>query len=169
MGSYNDGKTEVVEWIKSHFQVNQTCLDVGACNGKWSKLLGDYLIMDGIEVYEPYVTMYGTRKYYRQLYISDIRNFHYEYYDLIIFGDVLEHLSVEEAQKVLEYAYSRCDNFIIAVPYCMPQADRDGNPYEVHQQADLTPENMFERYKNISLLWRNDRYGYYIKEANNDR
>ena len=48
MGSYSYGKEEVVNYIKSVFPKGSTCLDVGACDGKYFDLLGDYLKMDGV-------------------------------------------------------------------------------------------------------------------------
>ena len=53
MASCNIGKTEAVAYVKSHFEKGATCLDVGACDGKWSNLLGDYLLMDCVEIYAP--------------------------------------------------------------------------------------------------------------------
>ena len=165
MGSFNDGKGEVVQWIRENFRRGETCLDVGACNGKWSKLLDSHLNIDAVEAWERNIEKYNLYWKYRRVFNADIREFEYAHYDLIIFGDVLEHMSVEDAQKVIEYAYPRCRDMIIAVPYCYPQDDRDGNPYEVHVQDDLTPENFMERYKGLRVLWKNDRYGYYVKET----
>ena len=165
MASLNVGKSESVSWISKNFSKGSTCLDVGACDGKWADLLNDYLIMDGIEIYAPNIGKHKLTGKYRKVHLGDIREFTYKHYDLIIFGDVLEHMSVEDAQKVIEYAYPRCRDMIIAVPYCYPQDDRDGNPFEVHVQDDLTPENFMERYKGFKVLWQNDRYGYYVKET----
>ena len=50
MGSFSKGKDEAVKWIRENFEQGATCLDVGACNGKWYDLLGDHLIMDAVEV-----------------------------------------------------------------------------------------------------------------------
>ena len=105
MGSYDYGKTEIVEWVKESFPKGSTCLDVGACDGKWARLLGDYLTMDAVEIFPPN----GARlNGYRRVFIQDIADYTYEHYDLIIFGDVIEHMTIEKAQRVLEYAYPRC-------------------------------------------------------------
>ncbi len=61
--------------------------------------------MDAVEAYGPNLRLLnGYRKFFR----ADIRGFRYDRYDLIIFGDVLEHLSVEDAQTVPDYAWPRC-------------------------------------------------------------
>ena len=164
MASLDIGKPESVKWIHDHFQKGATCLDVGACDGKWGKLLNDYLVMDCAEIYAPNITKHGLANIYRNVYHADIREFEYgNKYDLIIFGDVLEHMSVEDAQKVIAYAEPRCRDFLIAVPYQWKNRSHYGNPWEVHIQDDLTPENVLERYKNIQPLFIYERYGYYIK------
>lgn len=164
MASLDIGKAESVKWIKEHFEKGATCLDVGACDGKWCKLLGDYLRMDAVEIYEPNIRKHGLLNIYRNVYLEDIRKFEYgNKYDLIIFGDVLEHMSIEDAQKVIEYARPRCKNFLIAVPYEWENRSRYGNPWEVHIQDDLTPKNVLERFKGIQPLFIFDRYGYYTK------
>ena len=53
MASINEGKADIVAWVKNTFPKGSTCLDVGPCDGKWHDLLGDYLVMDAVEVYEP--------------------------------------------------------------------------------------------------------------------
>ena len=163
MASLNVGKSESVKWIKEHFKKNATCLDVGPCDGKWSDLLRDYLIMDGVEIYAPNIDKHNLSAKYRNIFRADVRGFQYEYYDLIIFGDVLEHMSIEDAQKVIEYAAPRCENFLIAVPYKWVNRSHYGNPWEIHIQDDLTPENVLERYPGIKPLFVYERYGYYVK------
>jgi len=167
MASLNVGKAECVEWISKNFSKGTTCLDVGACDGKWAKMIGDYLTMDGIEIYQPNIIKHKLSRLYHNIYLGDIQEFKYgNKYDLIIFGDVLEHMSVEAAQKVLEYAYPRCKNFLVAVPYQWVNRSHYGNPWEVHIQDDLTPENVLERYPCLKPLFIYERYGYYIKNEN---
>lgn len=165
MGSYNEGKDEVVKWVKERFKKGATCLDVGACDGKWYDLLGDYLAMDAVEIFLPNIDKHELRKKYRMVYGVDIEHLPYKWYDLIIFGDVIEHMSVEKAQKVLRYAYPRCEDMVVAVPFLYTQGEIYGNPWEVHIQNDLTVENFSERYKGFEMLVRPVwEYAYYVKE-----
>lgn len=163
MASLDIGKRESVEWIAKNFSKGSICLDVGACDGKWGKLLNDYLIMDAIEIYKDNIGKHKLNDIYRKVFLGDIREFTFNHYDLIIFGDVLEHMSVEDAQKVLEYAWPRCRDLIVAVPYQWVNRSHYGNPWEVHIQDDLTPENVLERYPRLKPLFVYERYGYYVK------
>lgn len=165
MGSYNEGKSEVVAWVKERFKKGATCLDVGACDGKWWYLLGDYLKMDAVEIFQQNIVMHGLKRKYNKVFYGDICGMEYEHYDLIIFGDVIEHMSIEKAQKVLEYAYPRCEDMVVAVPFLYTQGEIYGNPWEVHIQNDLTVENFSERYKGFEILTRPVwEYAYYVKE-----
>lgn len=164
MASYECGKEETKIWIKHNFEHGSTALDVGACDGKWGKMLGSYLEMDGCEAFLPNITNHHLANIYRKVFGCDITDLEYEWYDLIIFGDVIEHMSVEKAQKVIEYAKPRCKDMVIAVPYLYSQGAIYGNPYEVHIQNDLTPKIFDERYKGFEPIWQNNEYAYYHRK-----
>lgn len=162
MSSYDYGKTEIVEYIHKHFKPGSTCLDVGACDGKWFYLVGDYLKMDAVEIFEPNVTANNLQDIYKGVYVCDIADYKYKWYDLIIFGDVIEHMEVDKAQKVLEYAKQHCKDLIIGVPFLYKQGALYGNEYERHIQSDLTAELFEERYGKYDVLYQVDGvYCYY--------
>lgn len=163
MSSKQLGKKEVSQWIRSNIPKDGLCLDVGACDGVWSGLLRDHLQMVAVEVFEPNVIKYDLESKYDVVMIADIRDLEYEHYDLIIFGDVIEHMSVEDAQNVLKYAYDRADQIVIAVPFRYPQGAIYGNEYERHIQDDLTHELFLSRYQGFKPLIVYGDYGYYIK------
>ena len=97
--SYPYGKTEVATWIRQSFP-DAVILDVGAGEGTWHELLPEY-VMDAVEIWEPVA---AALEGYRNVIVKDIISYRYRRdYDLIIFGDVLEHMSVSDAQKVIEY------------------------------------------------------------------
>lgn len=163
MPSYDVGKNEIVNWIRRNFVSDIRILDVGACDGKWQKLLPEYT-MDAVEVWEPYCG--ELKSIYKEVFNVDIIDFQYRFYDLIIFGDVIEHMTVEEAKKVLDYAYCRCDDMVVAVPFLYPQGEWQGNPYQAHKQPELTAELFDERYKGFEVLYdTGDNYCYYHKRA----
>lgn len=161
--SYKWGKKEIKEYICNNYKGEVEILDVGAGMGTYYELLKDnYKKIDGVEVFRPNVERYRLERKYRKVYCIDIRNFKYVYYDLVIFGDILEHLEVKEAQEVLKYALEHSRSVIVAVPYCYVQGEVEGNVYEIHKQDDLTKENVKERYPELELLIGDERYGYYV-------
>lgn len=165
MASYNEGKKDVVIWICDHVPEGGTILDVGACDGRWADfihLIDQDLAVDGVEIFAQNVWAWRLWERYRSITIGDIEDLHYEHYDIVIFGDVLEHMSVEKAQRVLAYAAEHCDDYVIGIPFEYPQEAIYGNQYEAHIQDDLTPEIFDERYPGHELLVRaREDYAYY--------
>lgn len=163
MSSYLKGKAQVKDYILNTIPKDGTCLDVGACDGVWFDLLHSHLRMDACEVFGPNIIKWRLREKYLGVFNVNIKNLHYEHYNLIIFGDVIEHMTVEDAQKVLAYAYDRADEIIVAVPYCFKQDAIYGNEYERHIQDDLTDLIFRDRYPGFEPLVLFDNYGYYKK------
>ena len=168
--SFKYFKENIRDYLEKNFDRDSKVLDVGCGEGTYYELLHDYFKnIDGVEIFRPNIDNYELESKYNNVYNVDIRDFKYEYYDIIIFGDIIEHLKIEEAQKVLKYALERCKEVIVAVPYCYKQGIEYDNVYEIHKQDDLTPVNVLERYPELELLYGNNEYGYYIrrKEENN--
>lgn len=163
MPSLDIGKDKVCEWIRENFEPAAEIFDVGACDGKWKSLLPEYKNMDAIDAWEP--NCIQCQPLYRNIYHKDIAEFDYSKYDLIIFGDVIEHMDVPTAQKVLAYASERCKDMIVAVPFEYPQGAIYGNPWEIHKQPDLTPAIVAERYPDLEVLHDTGaRYCFYHKK-----
>ena len=162
--SYDYGKAEVCAWIRAHFLPGSSVLDVGAGAGKWRQLLPEYENMDAVEIFTP--TAMALRALpYRHVFNDDIRFFDYWTYDLIIFGDVIEHLTAEDARTVLDYAAERCLDMVVAVPWLYAQGPVGGNVHETHLQPDLTPEIFAERYPMLEVLHDPGHgYCYYHKK-----
>lgn len=161
MGSYNAGKKEICDWIRSQFPKDVEILDVGACDGKWRSLLPEYPNMDAVEIYPPNVM--AIRGIYRNVFEGDVADLEYDHYDLTIFGDVIEHMTVEKAQAVLEYAIHHSDTVLVGVPFLYKQGELYGNKWERHIQDDLTAEIFAERYPGFRTLLRAaGDYRYYI-------
>ena len=161
MSYYYFGKDIVCAWIRENFSAGTEILDVGACDGIWRQLLPEYT-MDAVEIHGPNADrLHGYRKVFRR----DVDGLDYVHYDLIIFGDVIEHMDVEKAQRVLAYARPRCRDMVVAVPFLYPQDAFGGNPWEKHLQPDLTAEIFAARYPGFSVLCDTGlNYCYYHKE-----
>ena len=163
--SYEYFKEDIRDYLEKNYKKSARILDVGAGEGTYYNLLHDYFNnIEGVEVFKPNIDNYKLENKYKKVYNIDIKDFIYPHrYDIVIFGDIIEHLEVEEAQKVLEYAKDMCTEMIVAVPYQYEQGIEEDNIYEIHKQPDLTPINMLERYPMLELLYGNNVYGYYIK------
>lgn len=100
--SYPEFKNEVITHIKNTLTKGSRILDVGPGAGIYADLLNDngYHI-DCIEIWEPYVSQFNLNEKYENVYIGDITNFDISNYDYIIMGDVLEHLTVENATNLM--------------------------------------------------------------------
>ena len=160
--SYNYGKDEVKDFLITMLAPDAKILDVGAGGGTYYKLLGPQYNWTAVEVWKESAEY--IKQFYNIVYQIDIRDFQYqEDYDLIIFGDVLEHLSVEDAKKVLQNATEHAKSILVAVPYCLPQDALNGNEAERHLQPDLTHDLFNQRYPGFDCIWRNQYYGYYWK------
>lgn len=158
-GSYIDGKAEVCSWIREHYP-DAVILDVGPGSGTWRDLLPEYK-MDAVEIYTPYA---DRLQGYRKVFATDIVGMRYKWYNLIIFGDVIEHIEPDRARKALQYASKRCQDVIIAVPWQYKQGEVDGNVWQAHIQDDLTPEIFDQRYPGYEVLCdTGNGYCYYHK------
>lgn len=168
--SYAVYKKEITDYLKTIFTKNARILDVGAGEGTYLPFLEDYFTnIEAVEVFKPNIDNFDLENRYSKVYNANIIDFEYDFYDVIIFGDVIEHLDVKSAQNVLKYALNRCTEMIVAVPYLSPQSIEEDNIYEIHKQPDLTNQVMKQRYPYLKNVFKNDKYGYYIKEENYEK
>lgn len=167
-------KSDIRVYFEKNVDISKRILDVGVGVGTYSKLLRDMgYRMDGMEVWLPYVVEYKLTEMYDNVIIGNVMNYDISNYDVIIMGDILEHLSVEDGLSLMKRIEDNGQMCIVAVPYKLEQGVCEGNEYEVHKQSDLTEEVMLSRYNNLRLLFgsRCYQYGYYINRSgyyNND-
>ncbi|OPY25049.1 MAG: hypothetical protein A4E26_00027 [Methanobacterium sp. PtaU1.Bin097] len=151
------GKPEAVSWITSHIPRNGEILDVGFGCAIYARLLRKqgYEYIDGVDVYESGIKELKLDKYYNNVFISDILDFDFDYYDLIILGDVLEHLTLEDAQELLKGWIHRhkTSHLIVSVPFQLKQHGTYENPHEEHLQPEITPDYMKHHYPYLKLLY----------------
>jgi tetratricopeptide (TPR) repeat protein len=123
----------------------RTQLDVGKGNVQpetWQRRI------DGLEYFEPYIQSHH-RSLYDQIIIGDIRDLAatIDRYDLIIAGDVIEHLEKDEAKLVVEQLYEKADKaLLINIPLGegWDHPEQHGNPGELHR-SKWCPED-FQAY-----------------------
>lgn len=171
-GSYTLFDKDIRAYVEREFpEKNKTViLDVGAGYGKYRELLFDFPHMDAVEVWEPYIEEFSLADKYGRIYLNDVRELPEELfngYSLVILGDVLEHMTTEEAQSLIDRCVST--NVLIAVPYHYHQHPVLGNPFEEHKQDDLSHEVFCERYPGFTTILRNEYYGIYYRRRDTDR
>jgi hypothetical protein len=147
-------------------------LDVGAGMGTYAKGLPE-LKMDALEIHDPYINEFDLPSLYNNVYNGDILNFDYSGYDYIIMGDVLEHITKENAIPLINDISNKKIKLIVGVPHKMPQSskftlnEKEWDVHsEIHHQADLTPRVMKSRYPSLEMFVTNNfdswGYAYYI-------
>ena len=162
--SYPEGKSEIVQLLCNLSSRNHL-LDVGCGDGIWSDLLKSHFsILDGVEICAYNVERFNLISKYNTLYVQDVRTFTPEkHYDVILLMDVIEHLSVEDAQKVINVLLQYSLLLVAAVPFHYAQGALYGNEAEIHLQDDLTNEIFLERYPLFApFKLYGEKYGYYI-------
>lgn len=171
--SYPDFKEEIKTYLLHKYKDRSIkILDVGAGNGNYSRLLRPYFKnIDAVEAYEPNIIDNKLERLYGEVYNYDAVGdefIPYELYDVIILGDVLEHIDIIKAQELITFLCNGNKEIIVAVPWLYEQGAMYGNEYEVHKQPDLTLEVMKQRYPGLDILFKNDRYAVYINSLINE-
>jgi hypothetical protein len=169
--SFPFGKKETIDFIESVCPDKKArILDVGPGRGIYSSMLKErgYTLMDAVEIYLPYIEKFELKKIYNEVFHCDIGNFEYLYYDIVIMGDIIEHLHIAKAQGVIKYAQAHSNLIVIAVPYQLEQIGTQLDGSGDHRQPDLTREIFIGRYPAFELLIDNDQLGvFYCRQNRN--
>ncbi|MDD9877458.1 MAG: class I SAM-dependent methyltransferase [Magnetovibrio sp.] len=120
-------------------------VDVGPGLGVYARLFRDLTgtaTWVGVEAWAPYVEAYGLREWYDDIVVADVRYLDFAKLgtaDVILFGDVLEHMSAAEAADVLARAGAQARLMVMSIPLGpWPQDEIDGNPFEAHVEDNLS-------------------------------
>ena len=143
----------------------KTIIDVGAGSGTYVKLLRPYIQSHyvAVEIFKDYITEYKLKELYDEVWVEDIRNYNSLTADLIIFGDVLEHMTKEEAISVWNTARRGCKYGIISVPIIhYPQGEWFGNIHETHIVDDWNNIKVWEAFEDITECIVGKETGTYL-------
>ena len=133
-------------------------LDIGVGSGTYAMMFPNSNIT-GVEIWEPYVKEYGLNNLYDTLIVEDARTVDYSSlgrFDVAIAGDVLEHMSAEDAISLLNKLKEISDTVVLSIPLGHhPQGECEGNPYEAHIVDNWTDDKVRQafgepRWSNIS-------------------
>ena len=133
----------------------QSVVDFGAGKGKHGRILRDLfpdIRIEAVEVFEP--NTIGSEGIYDTTHLQNIVDFcetNKRFYDLAIFGDVLEHLPKEQIYYTMYFANRYFKHVVINVPLRnTDQGVVDGNVYERHlsyiTESDFDIYNVIEKH-----------------------
>ena len=133
--SVAEGKSWLVPRIKA--ELPGTVLDIGAGEGTYGRLLSDARegsTLIALETHKPYVAKFGLEDLYDKVIVGDVRTRRLPKADVVILGDVLEHLEAKDAEKVWEKARKAArKTVLVSVPLGPhPQGAVDGVESERH-------------------------------------
>jgi len=166
-GSAEEGRALMMDWIRA--QDPRSVLDVGAGSGTYGKLcraqLDDcYLI--GLEVWRPYLRRFDLSAVYDLVLHRDVRNMALDEWprvDIVILGDVLEHMSEVDAVRVWNLARASAHKAVyLSIPIIhYPQGHEEGNPFEEHIVPDWNHDRVLATFSGITWHWQGTIVGRY--------
>lgn len=131
-----EGKDWTVDRIRAHQPA--TILDIGVGAGVYEQLLRPVLPSTrfiGVEVFEPYLKRFDLRRRYDEVLLADVMDLDpLPVADVVILGDVLEHLAHPQALILWARARQAARTAVfLSLPIVeYPQGEVDGNPNEAH-------------------------------------
>lgn len=124
-------------------------LDVGVGSGTYSNLYRSLIpgMWTGVEIWEPYIEKYNLKDKYDILIRNDIRQMSFEKYDIAFLGDVVEHMTKDEAISTIFNLLEHVTFIFISIPIIpYPQGEYDSNPYEAHVKDDWSHEEVLDTF-----------------------
>lgn len=129
-----------VTLIRTQLAGMKTILDVGSGDGVRTKQLAlKGKIIDGIELFKPYVAASRKTGVYRHVYQENALHFKYtpRSFDAVIALQVIEHIEKKQAIALISRLEKAAKKMVfIATPNGhFPQEEYDQNPLQVHQST----------------------------------
>ena len=164
-----------VPWIEWALEIKapNTVLDIGVGAGKYGKLVKKVLpkaLVVGVEVWAPYIEEFKLDRIYDRVHICDARIYPDFNYDLVFLGDVLEHMTKDEAIELWAKVSKQAKTAILSIPIIeFPQGHEHGeNPFEDHVKDNWTHDEVMSSFGGITGYRLFKVTGVYIAEFDND-
>lgn len=120
-----------------------TVLDIGAGAGKYGKMVRDWgkskLLerpwVTGVEADDSYISRFELAKLYDTLIVDDANTLIHRpkmRFDLVILGDVIEHMRKSRALDLLNFLVYRSGYIVVVTPDKFQQDDWEGHALEAH-------------------------------------
>lgn len=140
-------------------------LDIGPGVGTYAKLLAGPGVsrLTGIEIYEPYVHTYRLDRYYDEVVVGDARVVDFPAADVVILGDVAEHMSEADALALWDKAAGAAHRAVyLSIPIVhYPQGEIEGNHHEHHVVDDWNHDRVLAAFPGIGQWWTGTEVGVY--------
>lgn len=169
MESVEEGKDITLSWISEDPQSVKRVLDIGTGWGTYYNKFGTvnqvlgHAEWIGVEAYQPYIDKFRLETKYHKIINQDARTIDYSglgEFDLVFAGDVLEHMTKEDAVKLVADLQKTCRSIIISIPIIHLPQDADANPYQEHVKDDWTHEEVMETFP-VKRSWAGTIVGVY--------
>jgi hypothetical protein len=168
--SSKEGKDVILSWVK--ILPISTVLDIGAGSGTYKKMFAKNKLFEdslwtAIEAWQPYIDDFRLVDLYNNVINNDVMKVDLSSlgtFDITFMGDVLEHLSKQDAVELVDRVMSVSKNAVISIPIVhWPQSERHGNPYEVHVKDDWSDSEVTETFsKYIKHSHAGEQIGVYL-------
>jgi trans-aconitate methyltransferase len=142
----------------------KTILDLGAGAGTYARLLRPSLPdahMTAVEIHAAYVSEHKLWRLYDSVIIGDIRSCDIPMADVVILGDVLEHMSLPDAFQTWDRALDHAKKAVfLSIPIVeWPQGEMFGNKHERH--VTTWSHSLALGLPGVSEWWTGDHIGCY--------
>lgn len=162
--SAHEGKSWVIETLRASPPPPVSILDVGSGGGSWLDALRPWFPgarYTAVEIYEPYLGKFDLRDRYHEVVVADIRDIEIPRNDVIILGDVLEHMPEADAIDVWDRSLLACRLLFASIPLGeYPQGPSHGNAHEEHV-ATWDDRSIMRAFKGIGPRFIGDVVGVY--------
>jgi len=161
--SLKSGKEQTLAWFVKNQEQIKTVVDIGPGSGTYIKLIKEdagccaHARWVGIEIWAPYIEQFQLQNRYDEIINADVRSIDWLQLNptVVIAGDVLEHMTKQDAVVLVDRILSVAQTLIVSIPIRhMPQDEHAyENPHEAHVKDDWSHEEVMETW------------GHYVKDS----
>ena len=161
--SLKSGKAETLAWVQANESSIRTIVDIGAGSGTYIRLIKEEAqccvnaMWIGVEIWKPYIEEFKLESRYTRILNQDIRTVDWATLnpDVVIAGDVLEHMTKDDAVALVDRILTVAKTLIVSIPIrYMPQDEHAyENPHEAHIKDDWS-------HNEVMATW-----GHYIFDS----
>lgn len=150
--SLKSGKAETLAWFQHNESNITTVVDIGPGSGTYINLIKEEAkccvnaTWIGVEIWKPYIEKFQLESRYNKILNQDIRTVNWSNLspDVVIAGDVLEHMTKDDAVALVNQILTVAKTLIISIPIrYMPQDEHAyENPHEAHIKDDWSHDEV---------------------------